>query len=106
MHFTIPETVERKFDGNDAAPYVTFEVHLNGIHHCSVRQVKLPNSQSTTNILLASADSFGEISIHKFLDPFLYRDLHSYLYRFLILDSKGTGGLATAIPIFGIYVMQ
>jgi len=41
MHFTIPETVERKFDGNDAAPYVTFEVHLNGIHHCSVRYRQL-----------------------------------------------------------------
>jgi len=39
MHFTIPETTERR-DIN-GTPYTSFELHLNGVHHCSVRYRQL-----------------------------------------------------------------
>jgi len=41
MHFTIPETTERK--DTNGTPYTSFEVHLNGVHHCSVRYRQLHN---------------------------------------------------------------
>lgn len=41
MHFTIPETIERR--DTNGTPYTSFEVHLNGVHHCSVRYRQLHN---------------------------------------------------------------
>ena len=41
MHFTIPEIVERKDAGG--SPFMTYELHLNGLHHASVRYRQLHN---------------------------------------------------------------
>ena len=39
MHFTIPEALERK--DTSGSSFMTYEVHLNGLHHCSVRYRQL-----------------------------------------------------------------
>ncbi|XP_076437859.1 sorting nexin-17-like isoform X2 [Babylonia areolata] len=39
MHFSIPDTTELKDDGG--TPYTTYNIHINGVFHCSARYKQL-----------------------------------------------------------------
>uniref|UniRef100_A0A8C6VET4 Sorting nexin-17 n=1 Tax=Naja naja TaxID=35670 RepID=A0A8C6VET4_NAJNA len=41
MHFSIPETETRAGDGGNAAAYVAYSIHVNGVLHCQVRYSQL-----------------------------------------------------------------
>ncbi|XP_043272280.1 sorting nexin-17 [Venturia canescens] len=41
MHFSIPDTQE--FDNSSGNPYVAYNIHINGLFHCSVRYKQLLN---------------------------------------------------------------